>query len=188
MGMFSLINEMRIRQGAPYWIPHLHFGKYLAREEYLHLIESASLEIKVVCGHCEPSFYNSPDFISSIDGLIDHWQGNVSIAFNKKATDRNGAEDIFREENKKLFEYFSSLSPDLKERFKLIWLRKRPEQHYLIIDRKSMVFESKHKEGEPREIYCVLENKKEAEKFLVFYNQLIKAKGEYLFANSGNKQ
>jgi len=98
------------------------------------------------------------------------------------------AEDIFREENKKLFEYFSSLSPDLKERFKLIWLRKRPEQHYLIIDRKSMVFESKHKEGEPREIYCVLENKKEAEKFLVFYNQLIKAKGEYLFVNSGNKQ
>ena len=96
--------------------------------------------------------------------------------------------DYFREENKKLFEYFSSLSPDLKERFKLIWLRKRPEQHYLIIDRKSMVFESKHKEGEPREIYCVLENKKEAEKFLVFYNQLIKAKGEYLFVNSGNKQ
>ncbi len=85
MSIFSLVNETKIKNESPYWVPYYDKGKYLAREEYLQYFKNATSEAMIVCGECDASFYDSEEFLSPLEDLINDKKIKLYFAFNKNA-------------------------------------------------------------------------------------------------------
>lgn len=179
MGMFTLLSKLPVfREPLPYWVEYKKDDKYKARQEYLKFIKKAKEELKIVCGECDENFYDSNEFLGSLETLLNS-NGKIHIAFHKGKTPEEGSR-IFKERYVNFNKYLSSLPDVKKENIKLHWLPKRPEQHYLLVDSKHLIVEKPHKNGEPRPIFCVPSNLKEGKWWEKLFDDLIERKGKDL--------
>jgi hypothetical protein len=179
MSLFSLISQTPVEQNFPYWVPFRNDeGKYSARDEYLNFIKRARSEVKIVCGECDPEFYDSQEFINVLN---THLENGVKfyLAFHKGENPKEAGR-IFKERNPKFMAKINSLPSDKRAMVKLYRLPRRPEQHYLVIDARHLVLEQKHKNGEARSTLCVPDRPNEAKGWSELFESLINKKGKII--------
>ncbi len=85
----------------------------------------------------------------------------------------------FKSENPKLYNKIIS-NPNIKANVYLFWLKERPNQHYMVIDKRSIAWEEKHEIDKPRDICFEPDNQKEGIEWAKLFSLLIEEKGKQL--------
>ena len=140
------------------------------REKMLAWYKKSSQEIWIVAGELDSGFYND-DFAKIIKQKLQKNQNfRARILFSK---DENAD---YKERMSKIFNENGVLCQLLKDgafegRFAMILSKKRPENHFGIVDN-NILIEKIHKQGEERDVLLVKNYKSLVEKYKKYFIKL----------------